>query len=217
MSASSVSSSSSSSAITTQSQYNTAYTQFLQMLTTELQNQDPTSPMDATQFTNQLVSFSQLEQQLQTNASLTTLVADQQSNALSSTLGYLGHNILASGDSVELDGKSASTIYYTLPSQASTATMTVTDSSGATVRTLAVPTAMGLNTVSFDGTEDGNAALPAGDYTYSIQATSSTGAAVSASTYTNGKVTAIDSSTGTTVLHLGNLLVNSSSVVEILS
>ena len=47
---------------------------FLKMLMTQLQNQDPTSPMDTNQFTTELVQFSSVEQQINTNTSLTQLI-----------------------------------------------------------------------------------------------------------------------------------------------
>ncbi len=51
--------------------------QFLTLLTTQLQNQDPLSPMDSTEFTNQLVQFSQVEQQITSNQKLDSLLALQ--------------------------------------------------------------------------------------------------------------------------------------------
>ena len=77
----------STSASTVASQYQT----FLKMLTTELQNQDPTQPLDSSQFTSQLAQFSSLEQQLQTNSNLSNLITAQQSATFNSAIGYIGH------------------------------------------------------------------------------------------------------------------------------
>src|SRR5690348_5514945 len=66
------------------------FTQFLQLLTTQLKNQDPLSPMDTNQFTQQLVEFSQVEQQLKTNDSLTTLVNLQQAAQSTEALQLVG-------------------------------------------------------------------------------------------------------------------------------
>lgn len=204
--------------INNQSQFNTEYTQFLQMLTTEMQNQDPTSPMDTNQFTQQLVSFSQLEQQLQTNQNLTTMINNQTSSSAGTALGYLGHTVMATGDAFQYSGSGDVSLNYTLPSAASTATLTVTNSSGATVGTYTIPSSdlnSGLNTLSFDGTLDNGTDLSSGDYTYSISATDVNGNAVTATTYTSGVVTGLDTISGTPTLHLGNLTVPASSVVEV--
>jgi flagellar basal-body rod modification protein FlgD len=202
-------------AITNQSQFNQSYTQFLNLLTTELQNQDPTSPMDATQFTNQLVGFSQLEQELNTNSNLQTLISNQQSQSLGSSLGYLGHTVIASGNSVQVEDGESTTIDYSLASSAASATVTVTNSSGQIVGSFAGPTAAGLNSISFDGTIPGGATLPPGDYTFSVTAASASGASVAATTYTSGTVTGIDTSNGTTLLLLGDLPVTAGNVVQV--
>ena len=205
-------------AITNQSQYNAAYTQFLSMLTTELQNQDPTSPMDASQFTDQLVGFSQLEQQLQTNSSLSTLVTDQGTSTFNTSLGYIGHTVLASGDTFSLAGAGASTnVTYSLATNAENATMTVTDSSGTKVASVNVPTAKGQNTFSFDGKDSDGDQLPAGQYAYSIAATDTNGNAVTATTYTAGVVSGVDSSSGSPVLQVGANTISPSDIVEVLN
>src|SRR5690349_25170247 len=66
------------------------FSTFLTLLTTQLKNQDPTSPMDSNQFTQQLVMYSQVEQQIDTNDNLKTLISQRTSNAASMTTGYLG-------------------------------------------------------------------------------------------------------------------------------
>jgi flagellar basal-body rod modification protein FlgD len=204
-------------AITNQSQFSTAYSQFLSMLTTELKNQDPTSPMDTTQFTNQLVGFSQLEQQLQTNTKLDTLAGGQKTNALSNALGYLGHSITATGDGLTLDGTNPGEVTYSLPSSTASATLTVTDSSGTTVRTETVPTGAGLHSLSYDGSDNGQERLPAGNYTFAIAATDGAGQPVTATTYFTGKVTGIDTSSGSPMLEVGTQKVDISTVTGLAS
>ena len=66
---------------------------FLTLLTTQLQNQDPLSPMDSTQFTQQLVEYSQVEQQINTNSNLTSLISLQQAGAGAASVGYLGKKV----------------------------------------------------------------------------------------------------------------------------
>src|SRR3569832_878075 len=83
------------------------FTTFLQMLTTQLKNQDPTSPMDTNQFTQQLVQFAQVEQQMKSNSQLTSLVALQQANQATSLLSYVGATVAVDGSSAALKNGSA--------------------------------------------------------------------------------------------------------------
>ena len=91
---SSVASTSTTSATTTsQVRLSNNFDTFLQLLTTQLKNQDPTQPMDANQFTQQLVQYSQVEQQLSTNSKLDNLLKAFQGNQTNSVLGYLGTKV----------------------------------------------------------------------------------------------------------------------------
>src|SRR5665213_1167428 len=83
------SSSGSSSALSFTSNFNT----FLTLLTTQLQNQDPLSPMDTNTFTQQLVSFSEVEQQIDTNNNLQNLIQLQTANEAISALPLIGDQI----------------------------------------------------------------------------------------------------------------------------
>lgn len=206
---------SSVSVVNNQSDYNAAYTQFLGMLTTELQNQDPTSPMDTTQFTNQLVGFSQLEQQIQTNTSLNSLVSASSQTSIGNDIGYLGHTVTASGTNFTLDGSDPTTLTYSLPSTAATATLTVTNSSGTTVATQQVATASGLHSLSFDGSANGGTALPAGTYSYAITAQDANSNSITPTTYVNGAVTGIDTSSGTAMLTVNGAEVPASTVIAV--
>src|SRR6201992_1413111 len=75
------------------SQLSGNFSTFLTLLTSQLKNQDPTSPMDSNQFTQQLVEFSQVEQQINTNTNLQTLITQGQSNGTAMTTGYLGKTV----------------------------------------------------------------------------------------------------------------------------
>src|SRR5580658_123707 len=89
---------------------------FLQLLTTQLQNQDPMNPMDSDQFTQQLVEYSQVEQQINTNSNLQSLISLQQGGAGSSAVGYLGKTVTVSGGTAPLTNGAASW-NYTLAAQ----------------------------------------------------------------------------------------------------
>ena len=107
------------------------FTQFLQLLTTQLQNQDPLSPMDTNQFTQQLVAFAQVEQQLKSNASLSTLVTLQQGAQATQALALVGATVVVNGATVNLaNGQANWTLTATKPSAT---TVTITNSTGQTL------------------------------------------------------------------------------------
>src|SRR6202521_6264312 len=104
---------------------------FLQLLTTQLQNQNPLSPLDTNQFTQQLVEFAGVQQQLNTNDSLATLVSLQQTAQSTQALGFVGKTAVVSGGTAALS-KSTATWELTVPS-ASDVNITIANSSGQTV------------------------------------------------------------------------------------
>src|SRR5580704_10517532 len=106
------------------------FTTFLQLLTTQLQNQDPLSPMDTNQFTQQLVEFAGVEQQMQTNSTLSTLVSLQQSAQTTQALSLVGATVVVNGTTAQLaNGQAAWMLNSTQPA---TATITITAPNGQT-------------------------------------------------------------------------------------
>jgi flagellar basal-body rod modification protein FlgD len=104
---------------------------FLKILTAQIQNQDPLQPMDSTQFTQQLVQFSGVEQQIKTNTSLDSLLKASQSAAGASLSGYLGQQVEINSSGAQFEGEGDSVHWrYTLPSDAKTSTITVQDAAG---------------------------------------------------------------------------------------
>ena len=81
------------------------YNTFLTLLTTQLQNQDPLDPLDTNQFTQQLVDFASVEQQVNMNSNLQTLISLQQTNEATSAMQYLGSNVTVSGSGGTLSAK----------------------------------------------------------------------------------------------------------------
>src|SRR6187399_480154 len=83
------------------------FTQFLQLLTTQLKNQNPLDPLDTNQFTQQLVQFAQVEQQLKSNDQLSTLVSLQKSTQQTQALGFVGTTVAIDGTTAQLKDKAA--------------------------------------------------------------------------------------------------------------
>src|ERR1700682_805219 len=83
------------------------FTTFLQLLTTQLKNQNPLDPLDTNQFTQQLVQFAQVEQQMKSNDQLTTLVSLEKSAPSPTALAYVGATVAVDGSTAQLTNGSA--------------------------------------------------------------------------------------------------------------
>ena len=178
---------------------------FLQLLTTQLQYQDPLSPVDSNEFTNQLVQFSAVEQAIQTNSKLDKLIALQSGNQLSEAVAYIGKTIKTESSQFWLEDGNA-TLLYGLGGNAQQTTITIVDESGATVRVLSGETGAGLHEVTWDGTDGSGTALPDGVYTVLANAIDAEGDAVTVATGFYGRVTGIEMQDGQLLLGIGKLL-----------
>src|ERR1700736_1425513 len=152
---------------------------FLKLLTTQLKNQDPTSPLDTNQFTQQLVSFSQVEQAINTNDKLTNLLALQSANQLVTALPLVGHNVQFADNQTALANGTA--VYtYNLPTQAASATISINDASGPPVLQIPAETGAGDHTFHWDGKGSDGSQLADGAYTFNVSATGADKAAIKA-------------------------------------
>src|SRR5712691_818300 len=109
------------------------FTTFLQLLTTQLKNQNPLDPLDTNQFTQQLVSFAQVEQQLKANDQLKALVALQQTAQTTQALTFVGATVSVDGATARLANHHASWSFSV--SKPSSATIVISDQSGQTAYT----------------------------------------------------------------------------------
>jgi len=126
------SSSATTSTATAQARLSNNFDTFLQLLTTQLKNQDPTQPMDANQFTQQLVQYSQVEQQLATNSKLDNLLAAFTGNQTTTSLGYLGKTVTYDSSTVSPTSSGASWTFT--PTQSGDYTVRIRDSNGVVVQ-----------------------------------------------------------------------------------
>ncbi len=167
---------------------------FLKLLTTQLQNQDPTSPMDSNQFTQQLVMYSQVEQQIAGNTKLDSLIALAQNQTSNLAMSYLGKNVVLSDGTGQLASSKAQWTYG-LANDASATTLAIKDSSGKVVFSKQADAAgnkAGTHTLDWDG-KDGNGDVhPDGLYTLVVSSTGSDGKAVTTSIASKALVSGVD-------------------------
>lgn len=177
---------------------------FLQLLTTQLQNQDPLDPLDTSQFTQQLVEFASVEQQVDMNTNLQTLISLQQTTEATSALQFLGANVTISGNTAALSNATGTPASWNLsvPSPA-TGTVTITNSTGQIVYTGQVSLNAGNQTYTWSGQGNNGVTWPDGNYTLSVSATGANGQPVTVSTQVQGVVTAINVNTNPPTVTVG--------------
>jgi flagellar basal-body rod modification protein FlgD len=178
------------------------FTAFLQLLTTQLQNQNPLDPLDTNQFTQQLVQFAQVEQQLRGNDQLATLVALQKSTQASAALDFVGKTVVIDGATTQLDTTGNSVWNFKSPKTAS-ATVSIKDAAGQVAFTGNYTVNPGQQEFVWDGKGTDGRRWPAGAYTLSITAKDTNGQAVAISTEVQGIVDSADLTRTPPVLSFG--------------
>jgi flagellar basal-body rod modification protein FlgD len=187
---------------------------FLKLLTTQLQYQDPTSPMDSNQFTQQLVQFASVEQQVNANSNLEKLVNLSLASSTSSAAGYIGRQVTAGGDSAQLKNGQAHW-NYTLGAKSTDTAITVTNSAGDVIYETKGATTAGGHTFNWDGrTSDGKTA-PDGTYNIALKAIDNGGNKITTTTNVTGIVTAVDIQNGAAMLNVGGLEVDPADITSI--
>ncbi|HZQ15008.1 MAG TPA: flagellar hook capping FlgD N-terminal domain-containing protein [Pseudolabrys sp.] len=166
------------------------FTEFLQLLTTQLKNQDPLSPLDTNQFTQQLVEFSQVEQQMKTNDSLSALVSLQKAAQSTEALSLVGATVVVNGANARLDTSGATwTLNATKPA---TATITIADSTGQTAYTGTYAVGSGAQNFTWDGHGNDGRLWPPGTYTLTATAVDASGQSTAISTQVQAPVDSVD-------------------------
>jgi flagellar basal-body rod modification protein FlgD len=188
---------------------------FLQLLTSQLKNQDPLSPLDSNDFTAQLTQMTGVEQQLLTNDLLTSLLAAQQGGGLGGATSYIGKDATAAWSATQLKDGNA-TWSYELGAAASSATLSVLDGAGKVVWTGDAPArTSGTHDFVWDGKTSAGGQLPDGGV-YSLKITAANGASgVDAQVLTRGRVSGVELYDGVPYLTIGRSIVPVSSVIAL--
>jgi len=164
---------------------------FLTLLTSQLQNQDPLSPMDSNQFTQQLVQYSGVEQQIRTNQTLEGLVTQYQAASAGAALSYLGKDAIIEADDTYLAGGAANWA-YDLPETAKDITLNVKDSHGRVVYSTSGVKAQGEHLFTWDGTTTSGTTAPDGVYTLEVDAHNDSGTAINSTTTVREVIMGVD-------------------------
>jgi flagellar basal-body rod modification protein FlgD len=173
---------------------------FLMLLTTQLQNQNPLDPLDTNQFTQQLVQFAGVEQQLKSNEQLKTLIEIEKGAQSAQALVYVGNTVAVDGSKAQFD-KSA-TWNLTAP-QNTNATITVTNATGQTAYSGNFSLSQGSASFVWDGKGNDGSQWPPGIYTLSATGKDASGNSVSISTEVQGMVDSVDLTASPPLLLIG--------------
>lgn len=191
------------------------FSQFLTLLTVQLQNQDPLDPLDTNEMTNQLVAFTGVEQQINTNQKLDDLVSLQLGNSLGSSLGYVGKDISYVGSDFYSDGQTPITINYALDGQAVDNQISIVNEEGITVFETVGSTSAGAQEFVWDGTDEFGNPVDPGTYSVRIDALGADGEGVGGTTIVTGRVTGVESQNGSLFLIVGERAVSLGNVLNV--
>jgi len=173
---------------------------FLTLLTTQLQHQNPMDPLDTNQFTQQLVQFAGIEQQLKSNEQLKSLVEIEKSAQATQALVYVGSNVAVDGSKAQFD-KSATWNFHS--DKNTSATITIKNSAGQTAYTGNFSLKEGNSSFVWDGKGNDGVQWPAGTYTLTATGKDSSGNNVAISTEVQGIVDSVDLTASPPLLSIG--------------
>ncbi|MES2030200.1 MAG: flagellar hook capping FlgD N-terminal domain-containing protein [Pseudomonadota bacterium] len=172
---------------------------FLTLLTTQLQNQNPLDPLDTNQFTQQLVQFAGVEQQLKSNDQLKSLVDLGKATEATQALIYVGNNVAVDGSTAQFN---TSATWNLLADKDSTATVNITNSAGNVVYTGKYTLQSGNGTFVWDGKGNDGVQYPAGAYKLTATGKDANGRDVAISTEVQGVVDSVDLSASPALLSI---------------
>jgi flagellar basal-body rod modification protein FlgD len=186
---------------------------FLNLLMTQLKNQDPSSPLDANSFTNELVQFSSVEQQINTNSSLTQLIQLTQASEVEQSSAILGKQVEVQSTQMSLQNGTGSIVYQT--PGAEPISISVSNASGAQVASAALTSTAGSNSWAWNGKDGNGVTQPDGAYTVTVNSVSNGGATSAVPFYVIGTATGVTTQNNSVQLQMGALSVPFSAVQSV--
>lgn len=169
---------------------------FLTLLTKQLQNQDPLSPMDSNQFTQQLVQYSGVEQSIATNKNLEQMLSYFRGQQATDAVGYIGKEITAEGPEAYLGEAGELNWKFAFDGAPKTATVQVVNSAGTVVHQTTLENPTGMQSVDWDGNLGNGSRALSDIYTLKITGLDADGQSVTSSIYTTGVVDGVETVDG---------------------
>lgn len=179
---------------------------FLNLLTTQLKYQDPLSPMDSTEFTAQLAQFASVEQGIQQNKNLESLIGLTKATQISTGVSYIGRTIEADTNVGALVNGRAEFL-YNIPKTAQQTAITVRDAKGQVVISKAGDTSVGSHNFVWDGRDANGNKMPDGPYMVTVSALDANKTAIPVATHMLGRVDGVVTSDGTVNVLVGGVAI----------
>lgn len=189
------------------------YTTFLTLLTTQLKNQDPSSPMSTDTFTSELAQFAGVEQQVETNKNLTTLISLNEDGQLTSDSSLVGQTATADSTTLPLQSSSASLSFSGTSGE--TVAIAVANSSGTIVKDAIVSATNGTNTWTWDGTDNSGNQLSDGSYSVAVETIDSSGDTSAVPFTVNGTITGVTKGSSDMEVEMGSAEIPMSDVTNV--
>lgn len=165
---------------------------FLHLLVTQLQNQDPLNPADSTEFTAQLATFSSLEELQNINSTLSGVSTSQSVLTNSQAVDYIGKQIQAIGNQLYLQDGQSDAVEFDLDADAAGVYAKIYNQYGEFVQDIeAGPLTAGHHSIQWDGVDQQGRTAPDGSYTYELFAVDAEGNSINATTFTAGRVSGV--------------------------
>jgi flagellar basal-body rod modification protein FlgD len=189
---------------------------FLKLFIAQLQYQDPLKPQDSSAMLQQLSQLTMVEQSYNSTTALNKLLSAQNNSVAVNSASFIGGNIKANGSAVNFDGSTSAVLQFNHSVSTTSGTVSITNSSGSVVRTATLGAlSAGDNSFAWDGRDNSGALLPAGAYNFTVKGTSASGTAVSAATYTTGRVDGVSFVNNTPTLTIGAIAVPITDVISV--
>ncbi|MFH0995965.1 MAG: flagellar hook capping FlgD N-terminal domain-containing protein [Pseudomonadota bacterium] len=189
---------------------------FLKLLVTQLQNQDPLNPTDSTEFVSQLAQFSSLEQLSNVNDNLKTVQLFDQSINNAQAVNFVGKTIKATGSMFELGSGETHEIQYQLGEDADAVYVSIYNTSGEVIKKIEMDQmTAGVQSVVWDGKDVNGNAMPAGTYSFSVQAKNTDGEIMVTAAYIKETVTGVSYHNGNTYLLAKGIEIPYSAIIEV--
>jgi flagellar basal-body rod modification protein FlgD len=189
------------------------FNDFLNLLTTQLQNQDPTSPMDTNQFTSELVQFTGVQQEVSTNSNLSQLIGLQQTSQVLQSSDLVGKSVTVTSSELTLQNSAATVDFQGTAGQQ--VGIAVVNAAGTPIANATVTATAGSNSWSWNGLDNSGNQMPDGPYRVAVEALSTSGTPVAVPYTVVGTATGVSSNGTTSQLALGGLSVPFNSVVSV--
>jgi len=195
---------------------NADFNMFLKLLTTQMQNQDPLDPMDSSQYTQQLVQYSQVEQSIKQNSTLSSILASLGNATLTQASSMIGKTVEVNSDTSGLSATTPAQWNWYGSAKASQLTATITDASGKVVETRKLEADDRTGTFSWDGKITGtDATAPEGVYTLKLEGLDVNGNKITVSPWATGAVNNVQMVNGAVQISINGAEYASDSVSRI--